>query len=154
MNYLIRDLLKNPTLHRYILSGLAVNVVEFSLLALMIYVWDWWYLWSSGLVFFIALILSFLARKHWVFACAHIHNDLKQLYLYSSFFIISTIVNMIIMYFLVERMLVMLLLAQFISNIIVGFFNYLFNKSVTFKPLAPKQLTIGNYLAECKQNDL
>jgi len=150
MTKLWREIIKHEVFWKYVISGLGVTCFEFIVMALMIYVWHWWYLLASAVVFFVGLVLSFFARKHWVFGKACLHNDLKQLSLYSLVFVLSTIVNLIIMYFLVEKLQVLDLIAQLMSNALLGIFTFIFNKTVTFKPLVKQELTLSAYFSKDK----
>lgn len=145
MSVKIQELFRDKVFIRYLLSGALVSLMELVVFAWLIYSWNWSYLWASAVIFFFGLIISFLLRKIWVFSrCAH--SSHKQLIFYSAVFCASTLVNLLIMYVLIDRFYIPKLLAQIIAMTLVGFFTFTANKTITFKPLLTRELSLVKYI--------
>jgi len=146
MPLILRQLFKDKVFIRYALSGVIVSLGELTMFAMMIYTWDWGYLWASAIIFFFGLLASFVIRKLWVFSHRGHYHGKQQLFLYAAIFTISTMINLAIMFILVDSLKLPEIVSQLIALFLVGFFTYTANRSITFKPLAMQNLTLTAYI--------
>ncbi len=150
MALLLRQLVIHKVFIRYFISGLVVSVAELTFFAFLIYTLDVSYLLASTIIFLFGLVASFVLRKIWVFSHKSLYPGFKQLMIYSLIFCVSLGLNLLLMYILVDKLSITELLAQVISMFLIGFFNYTANKTITFKKLPTKELTLTHYIAERK----
>ena len=131
----LRRFFKQPAFLKYAATGALVSVFELYFLYDLVEKTGWYYLYASALTFFGSLVISFFLRKIVVFGDRRWAGVGRQLFLYAFIWLGISIANIVVMYFMVDRLLISYLPAQFISNIFLGFGGFLFNKLITFKPL-------------------
>jgi len=121
---------------KYGIAGFIASLVELVLLYLLVDFWHLWYLFGSAIAYLFGMILSFVGRKVWAFCDREMGFRIlsKQLLLYTFSFVFGVILNLVVVYALVEWAQVHYLWAQFIAVSIVGFLGFAFNKAVTFNP--------------------
>ena len=153
MPLMIKELFKDKIFVRYLLSGALVSLMELVVFAWLIYFCDWAYLAASAVIFFFGLIMSFVLRKLWVFSTCGLYSSRKQLLFYSTVFATSTLVNLLIMYVLIDRFNLSKLLSQIIAMTLVGFFTFTANKTITFKPLPTRDLSLVKYIESQQLKD-
>ena len=118
---------------RYIFAGSLATFSNLAILFILVHYFKIWYLISAIISFCMAVIISYLLQKFFVFQNYERKNMHKQ---FLNFFIYNTIMlgfNTLLMYFFVEILIIWYLLAQAISAIIGAFINYIYFNKIVFK---------------------
>ncbi len=117
---------------RYLVCGVTAAVVNISSLYVFTETAGIWYLYSSILAFFLALIVSFSLQKFVVFK----DNGMEKMHhQFSKFFVIAVLgvaTNTILVFVCVEALGVWYILSQIIAGIFVMFQNFAFYKLFIF----------------------
>ncbi|MFH1457273.1 MAG: GtrA family protein [Patescibacteria group bacterium] len=91
-----------------------------------------YYLLAAVISFIVAVTNSYFLNKYWTFQNKS-NNHAKQFIGFLLVSIAGLIINLAVMYALVERMAIWYLLSKAIASIVVLFWNFFMNKYVTFK---------------------
>lgn len=121
---------------KYALTGLAPSLLELGLLFILVEYGHWHYLLASVLTYGLSFIISFLLRRYLVFTDSASRTIIKQTGWYALFFIFNILLNVCLMYVLVERAEIYYLLAQVVVNSVAGLVGFTFNRFVTFKAVS------------------
>ena len=107
----------------------------FGLLALYLLVeaGHWYYLAASTVSFLGSVFVSFFLRKIFVYKNREWRTWRRQFFWYSLFWTFVAFLNVGVMYALVDAFKIGYILAQLISNTLLGLFGFSFNKMVTFR---------------------
>ncbi|MFH1457409.1 MAG: GtrA family protein [Patescibacteria group bacterium] len=90
------------------------------------------YLLAATISFTVAVINSYFLNKYWTFQNKG-NNHAKQFVIFVLVSVVGLLINLGVMYSLVEWLAVWYLLSKAIASIIVLFWNFFMNKYVTFK---------------------
>jgi putative flippase GtrA len=118
---------------RYIFAGGLATFSNLMILFVLVHYFKLWYLTSAIISFCVAVIISYLLQKFFVFKNYMVKDIHKQ---FLNFFVYNIIMlgfNTLLMYFFVEILIIWYLLAQAISAIIGAFINYIYFNKIVFK---------------------
>jgi len=119
---------------RYIIAGSIgafVNLVSMYILTGVLQIW---YVSSATLAFIVSLLVTFFIQKMWTFGDTlfQTKHAMRQAFFYTLSSVSFLVLNIVILYVLVEFFHLWYLFAQFISLGSVALGSFLFNKTVTF----------------------
>ncbi len=120
---------------RYLIAGgfgALINMVSMYVFTSIFFVW---YIASAIFAFLISLVVTFFLQKLWTFS--HTRSDAvhawRQAGLYTFSSVSFLVLNILILYNLVEFLKIGYLFAQFLSLGAVACGSFLFNKVITFR---------------------
>ncbi len=120
---------------RYLIAGgfgALVNIVSMYVFTSMFSVW---YIASAIFAFLISLVVTFFLQKLWTFN--HTRSEAvhawRQAWLYIFSSVSFLVINILILYTLVDFLKIGYLFAQFLSLGTVACGSFLFNKAITFR---------------------
>ena len=122
---------KYKVIVKYIISGTTSAVVDLFLLYFFTTVFNLWYLFSAGLSFMVAYLVSFSLQKFWTFRDNN-KDIYKQMTIYFVVGVVNLFINTVGMYLLVDSFGVWYLLAQVIMGASLGFSSFLIYRFVIF----------------------
>ncbi len=91
------------------------------------------YLYANVIAFICSLIFAFYANKYIVFKSSTLTNTKKELIVFLLLRVLSLIIDMLVMYVLVERCSFYEVESKVFANIVVIICNFLFSKYLVFK---------------------
>ncbi len=109
---------------RFVITGGSAALVNLAALYMFTDFVGVWYLASEVLAFLIAFAFSFVLQKYWVFQSTESHKIKRQLPLHFATAGLNLVLNLSILYGLVEYAHIWYLLAQLIANAIVAFLSF------------------------------
>ena len=109
---------------RFVISGGSATLVNLGSLFFLTHLFHIWYLVSAVFAFLFSFGVSFFLQKFWTFRDASRNGIHKQAGVYFLVMICGLTINTSILYILVEYFSLHYLVAQFLSGIIIAFFNY------------------------------
>ncbi len=118
---------------RYIFAGGLATFSNLVILFVLVHYLKIWYLTSAVISFCIAVVISYLLQKYFVFQDYDKKDIHKQ---FINFFVYNIIMlgfNTLLMYFFVDILIIWYLLAQVMSAIIGAFINYIYFNKIVFK---------------------
>ncbi len=118
---------------KYLIAGGSAAVLDLFLLHVFT---DWvgiWYLYSAIWAFLVALVVSFILQKFWVFRDHSLKTVHIQAVMHSGLGIFNTLANTVLMYLLVDGAGIHYLIAQVIGGAIIAVFNFFIYRGVIFK---------------------
>lgn len=118
---------------KYAVSGALATVPELLILYLLTDQFGLWYVYSSIIAYGIGFTISFFLRKLWAFKDYNFKKIWHQFLLYIIILGISLFLNTAVLVFLVEKLHLFYLLAQFLSGALICWIGYLINERITFK---------------------
>ena len=118
---------------KYVISGSVVSVGEIGTLIFLVQIAGWHYLLASTVSFVAGLLASFVWRKFLVFASRTWQSFRRQLLIYSVVMSMTAILNLGLMYILVDGWHIFYAGAQIISGLILGLLSFTLNRLFTFK---------------------
>lgn len=120
---------------RYLIAGglgAFVNIVSMYIFSTVFYMW---YILSAIFAFLISLVVTFFLQKMWTFTDKKLGST--HVWRQAGFYILSSIsflvLNILMLYVLVDFLKIWYVFAQFLSLGTVAFGSFLFNKVVTFR---------------------
>jgi putative flippase GtrA len=129
MNYLSRLVKKYSEFIKFCFVGLTNTVVSF-LVYFILLKFDLNYLFSSTVGYVAGILNGYILSSKYVFKKSQdIKSVIKFFIVYGS----SLLLNLFLLYIMVEKFSISKLIAQFVAIIINTIYNYLFNKLWTFK---------------------
>jgi putative flippase GtrA len=117
---------------RYIIAGGTAAAVNLLALYFFTEYVGFHYLASAAIAFVIALIVSFTLQKFWTFQDNLTLDIHKQASVYAAVSIANFFLNLILMYFFVEKLHIWYLLAQVIINGGIAFSSFLIYRHFIF----------------------
>lgn len=127
--------IKHGLIIRYIIAGGFGALINMGVLFILVDIFNMWYLVSAIFSFIVSLIVTFFLQKFWAFKDLLIAK--KYIKRQAIFYTISStsflLLNILILYVLVDILGTWYLFAQFLSLGVVAGGSFLFNKSITFK---------------------
>ena len=118
---------------RYILAGGIATVSNLVILFVGVHYFHLWYLTSAIISFCLAVIISYLLQKFFVFRNYSANNIHTQFLNFFIFNIVMLGLNILLMYVFVDIISLWYLLAQAISSAITACINYIYFNKVIFK---------------------
>ena len=128
-----RILKKYDKLFKFLITGGTAALISFSILYVLTAIFGFWYLISSAIAFLIAVAFNFIVQKYWAFRGNQSRKSRRQLFLFIFISLINLALNSLGMYFLVEKIGLWYMLAQFFLTGGQAIVNYFVYKSVVFK---------------------
>ncbi len=133
--FIVRHFSDRRLMFRYLIAGsfgALVNMVSMYIFTSMLYVW---YIASAVFAFLISLLVTFFLQKMWTFGdkkleVAHARRQAGFYVLSSTSFLV---LNILMLYTLVDSLKIGYLFAQFLSLGTVACGSFLFNKIITFR---------------------
>lgn len=117
---------------RYIVSGTTAAAVDLGCLYVLTDIAGVWYLYSIAIAFVIAVVVSFLLQKFWTFTDRDIDGIGKQATTFFVLQVINSIVNEVVVAFLVEHVHVWYLAAQFFMLVIISVWSFFLYRFIVF----------------------
>jgi putative flippase GtrA len=115
---------------RYSVVGGTGAVVDLGVLYILTEFFNFYYLLSTTLSFSISALLNFYFNRRWTFKSTG--NPKRQLLIFSFVAVSGVLLNVAIMYILVELFNIYYMLAKVGSIAVVTIWNFLWNKYFTF----------------------
>jgi putative flippase GtrA len=126
-----QEIRKRKRFVKFALVGFSGMIVDLTVLYLLVEFFAVHYLVASVVSFLLAVVNNFLLNKYWTFE----DKNKRGVYQFFSFLLISLcglVLNLVIMYLLVDLCVVWYILAKVIAIFLVTFWNYFMNKKITF----------------------
>jgi putative flippase GtrA len=123
---------KRDQIWKYFLVGTLGTIVQLSLLYFFVDLFKIQYLISATLVFLIAVTMTFFLNRAWTF---HVHDQEEKLE-YLEYVGIHTgvlILNLSLMYFLVDYFTMWYVNAQLIAIVFLGGLSFILQRRYTFR---------------------
>jgi dolichol-phosphate mannosyltransferase len=117
---------------RYLTAGGLVALVDFLLLYILTDLFHVWYLTSSVIALLVAVIVSFILQKIWVFQNRSLTEVRIQFFLHILLSGVNIFLNTFLLYLLVEQMHLWYLLAQFLASGILACMNFFVYRKFIF----------------------
>lgn len=117
---------------RFIISGGLATVVNLGALFTLTHFFHFWYLISAIIAFLFAFFVSFSLQKFWTFRDHSREGMHKQAGRFFVIVLLGLFINTSIIYVLVEFLHLHYLIAQFLSGIVIAFFNYMMYQKFIF----------------------
>ena len=127
-----RLILKWQQFFKFCVVGTIGAIIDIGGLYILVEFFGLHYLLGAAISFTLAVINNYLLNKYWTFQNKS-KNHTKQFICFLLVSIGGLLINLGIMYLLVEILFVWYLLAKAVASIIVLFWNFLMNKYITFK---------------------
>jgi len=133
MNSKIKELaIKYKIYIKYVISGCTGAFVNLATLFILTEFAHVYYLLSAIIAFFVSLAVGFNLQKRWTF-----RDDNKKVFKQATLYFVITsanlLINMALLYFLVERLDVWYMLAQVIIYGFLSIFSFLLYNFLVFK---------------------
>ncbi len=119
------------TFIRYLIAGGTAAGVHFLVLIALVELLAIYPPMASAIGFVIACAVNYTLQYHWTFKANGSHK--VMLTRYTMVTLITFVVNLLIFWFLYEKLNVLYLISQFISTGVVTLINFIINKHYTFK---------------------
>jgi len=123
-------IIKYTRIFRYIIAGSIATAANLEFLFVGVHYLKMWYLTAAVISFCLAVIISYLLQKFFVFKNYSKAERQKQFYMFLVFAIIMLEVNTLLMYIFVAIIGIWYMLAQAIAAILIAFMKYNFNKII------------------------
>lgn len=122
---------------RYFLTGGLAFVVDFGLFAICLYAFEWHYLVSNLVGLVAGLVVNYWISIRWVFAACKrsVSNRTLEFSMFTLIGILGVLLNQALMWFQVDFLEILPMLAKFISAAIVLLWNFGIRKIFLFKSL-------------------
>ena len=123
---------KRKTFVKFAATGMTASLFEILTLYVLTDFFHIWYLFSALVAFFFSFFFSFSMHRLWTFRCCdkrYWHQALAYLTLLFG----NLIMNLVLLYILVERFNLWYLFAQALILASLGIINFLCNRIVIFK---------------------
>jgi len=118
---------------RYILAGGIATAFNLVILFICVHYFHLWYLTSAIISFCLAVIISYLLQKFFVFRNYYTNNIRTQFLNFFIFNLVMLGLNTLLMYIFVDIISLWYLLAQALSSAITACINYIYFNKVIFK---------------------
>ncbi len=126
-------LLRYKQFIKYLVSGGVAAFVLFGTLLILKELFGVWYLLSSTIAFIFTVIVSFTLQKLWTFEDSTTHTLHKQAARYLSLSFFNLVINIIVMYFLVDFVGIWYFSSQILTTLIIAFWSFFIYKYIIFK---------------------
>lgn len=123
---------------KFLISGLTVALVNFSLLYFFTEFIKIWYLFSVVLSFILAFAVSFTLQKSWTFKDRSLEKVNFQLLSYLGVTLMNLLINVAVVYLLVEKLGFWYMLAQLVANGLIAVESFIIYKFMIFKKSSAK----------------
>ena len=114
---------KKSQLIRFVISGTFVALVGLFTLFILVDLFNIWYLLSSVVAFMITIVVNFLLQKFWTFKNSE-SNTTKQFVLFCLSSLLYLVLNIVLMYGMVDIIGIHHLFSQGIVMVILACLNY------------------------------
>lgn len=118
---------------RYFFAGCVATGSNLAILFVCVHYLELWYLTSAIISFSLAVIISYLLQKFFVFKNYGTDGIPTQFLNFLIYNIVMLGVNTLFMYFFVDIVRVWYLLAQALTAIIIACMNYVYFNKIVFK---------------------
>lgn len=118
---------------RYIIAGCVATGSNLAILFVLVHYFKLWYLTSAVISFSLAVVISYLLQKYFVFKNYGKVGIPTQFFHFLIYNIVMLGVNTLLMYFFVDIVRLWYLLAQALSAIIIACMNYIYFNKIVFK---------------------
>ncbi|MDD4900798.1 MAG: glycosyltransferase [Patescibacteria group bacterium] len=129
---MINFLQKYKQIIKYLIAGSAAALVDLSFLYFFTDILGIWYLISAGLALVVAFFVSFFLQKFWTFRDGNRELIYKQMGAYLAVALTNFVINLALMYILVDGLKIWYMLAQFITSGLIAIESYLVYKIFIF----------------------
>lgn len=123
-------IIKYARIFRYIIAGSIATIANLEFLFVGVHYLKVWYLTAAVISFCLAVIISYLLQKFFVFKNYSKIEIQKQFSMFLIFAIIMLGINTLLMYVFVRIIGIWYMLAQVIVAILIAFMKYNFNKII------------------------
>ena len=117
---------------KYLVAGGIATAVDLGLLYFFTDKLNIWYLYSAIISFVLALGVSFIFQKFWVFRDYSLESVPMQAILHTSLGLVNTLANTFFMFILVSILGAHYLLAQILSGGVIAISSFFMYKKVIF----------------------
>ncbi len=118
---------------KYGVSGLLSLGTSLVFLYIFTELLHMWYLIGAVCAFVPAFLVSFSLQKFWTFENQSRVDIRAQIIKYAVTIFSALLLNMLLLYLLVEHVRLHYIIAQFISGIAIAIYNFLFYRYIVFK---------------------
>lgn len=129
---MINFLQKYKQIIKYLIAGGTAALVDLSLLYFLTDILGLWYLISASLAFVATFFVSFFLQKFWTFRDRDKEAMYKQLGIYLAIALVNFVINIALMYAMVDGLKIWYMLAQFIVSGLIAVESYLVYKFFIF----------------------
>ena len=117
---------------RFCIVGAIGAIIDIGGLYVLVEFISIYYLLAATMSFTVAVTNSYFLNKYWTFKNKS-NNHAKQFIGFLLVSIAGLLINLVVMYGLIEKMAVWYLLSKATASIVVLFWNFFMNKYVTFR---------------------
>lgn len=125
-------LVRYKVIIKFLFAGGSATLVQLIALYLFTDVFGIWYVGSAVLAFIVAVLISFSSHKWWTFRDFHWGAVNRQFLLYLTIQIFNLIVNIALIYVLVEILDIWYLLSQALISLVLAAMSFLIYKHKIF----------------------
>lgn len=131
---MIRNLIqKYSQIIRYIIAGCVATGSNLVILFISVQYFQLWYLTGAIISFSLAVVISYLLQKFFVFKNYRKDNISTQFFRFFIYNIVMLGFNTLLMYSFVDIIHIWYLLSQALTAIIIAFMNYIYFNKIVFK---------------------
>ncbi|HII84499.1 MAG TPA: GtrA family protein [Methanobacterium subterraneum] len=120
-------------LFRYIFTGGAAFIVDFSSLFILTDFFGIYYLASAAIAFVFGLITNYMLSINWVFNKRTMSNRKLEFGVFALIGIVGILLNEVFIWFFTENLQIYYLLSKIMAAVIILFWNFFARKFVLFK---------------------
>ncbi len=133
--FIVRHFSDHRLVARYLIAGGFGAFVNMASMYVFTSILSVWYITSAILAFLVSLAVTFFLQKLWTFN--HTRSEAVHAWKQAGFYIFSStsflVLNILMLYALVDFLKIGYLFAQFLSLGTVACGSFLFNKAITFR---------------------
>ncbi|AUB61415.1 MAG: GtrA family protein [Methanobacterium sp.] len=120
-------------LFRYIFTGGAAFIIDFSSLFILTDFFGIYYLASAAIAFVLGLITNYMLSINWVFNRRTMSNRKLEFGVFALIGIVGILLNELFIWFFTENLQIYYLLSKIMAAVIILFWNFFARKFVLFK---------------------
>ena len=118
---------------RYIISGIISILVNLLVIYLMTDIFKLWYIFSAIIASVFSFVVAFTLQKYWTFKDNDNNRIAHQVTWYLIVIIINLLLNIVILYLLVDLFGFWYLGSQMAALVVMAGVGFFLNKNITFK---------------------
>lgn len=118
---------------RYVVAGATGAGINFLIYFILLRFLNVWYVLASIVSFTLSLFAGFYLQKHFTFRNFSSHNIKNQMVQYYAFSVLNLVINVAILAFLVEIVMMGKVISKVITLIIISLWSYFIYQKIIFK---------------------
>lgn len=124
---------------RFLIAGGTAAASNLILFFVLVQFGNIYYLYASITSFVFSMVVSFTLQKFWTFRDSVVHDVPQQFARYAFVLSLSLMLNVVLLYSLVETLAIWTFFAQAIAVVVIAMFNYFGYQYFVFRDRSPFQ---------------